>query len=434
MDARIFLISSAVLFYGCSNSHLRTVSQERTGVLLSVSEESSVPELSTSVRSRDTAQVINVGGRRMMVVNAEKDANGEMVAADVLQEVTVVARFRNIAERNGVVQLKFMISVPEALLDSKWQLRFFPKVVLNDRQALLDSVCITGGAYRQSQLKGYQRYEKLLASISADSSRFVDRRKLEIFLKRNIPQIYNLKNDTTDVSDEQFTSIYDIGRREVLLHYTNRLLVRFNARKVASKDKMLSRWVPNPITLEGIKLDTVIAMPSGAFNYEYEEVVRAGTGLRKAVVTLEGAVYEKGKKIYDIPRCEPVTYYISSLSAFAEDVPDMDSVYYKGVQAIRDREYKTAVTLLRPYRDFNSALAFCAMGYNATAYDVLEGLEETPKVLYLKALLLARKGEGERAYSLYLKACGMDRSLIHRGNLDPEIAALKNGMEVFEDE
>ena len=59
----------------------------------------------------------------------------------------------------------------------------------------------------------------------------------------------------------------------------------------------------------------------------------------------------------------------------------VDTAYMRGLQAIRNREYEQAVTLLRPYKDYNTAVAFCALDYNASALEVLEPMERTDKVL-----------------------------------------------------
>lgn len=115
---------------------------------------------------------------------------------------------------------------------------------------------------------------------------------------------------------------------------------------------------------------------------------------------------------------------------------DSDSVYMQGLQAIRDREYERAVTLLRPYRDYNTAVAFCALDYNASALEVLEPMERTDKVLYLLAILYSRKGDDRNAVECYMKACRLNPALVHRGNLDPEIAGLirRYGLDRREEE
>jgi hypothetical protein len=102
----------------------------------------------------------------------------------------------------------------------------------------------------------------------------------------------------------------------------------------------------------------------------------------------------------------------------------LDTAYMRGVQALRDRDYKTAVSLLRPYRDYNTALAYCSLDYNASALDLLQHMDKTPRVEYLMALVHSRMGHGREAFECFRRACEGEPSFVHRGNLDPEIAAL----------
>ena len=102
----------------------------------------------------------------------------------------------------------------------------------------------------------------------------------------------------------------------------------------------------------------------------------------------------------------------------------IDSVYMAGVKAIKDSDYEKAVQLLRPYKDFNSALAYCAMDYNATALKILESIDRTDKVNYMLAILYSRRGDYRSAVECYLRACSQNRHFVHRGNLDPEISDL----------
>ena len=101
-----------------------------------------------------------------------------------------------------------------------------------------------------------------------------------------------------------------------------------------------------------------------------------------------------------------------------------DTLYMRGVKALKDRDYRTAVTLLRPYNDFNTAVAYCAMGYNASAMEVLGGLEPGDKVEYMMALLCSRNSDDALAVQHYLNACNLNPAFVHRGNLDPEISGL----------
>ena len=102
----------------------------------------------------------------------------------------------------------------------------------------------------------------------------------------------------------------------------------------------------------------------------------------------------------------------------------LDTAYMAGVQAIRDRDYKQALTLLRPYADFNTAIAYCCLDYNASALAILEKLDRNAEVNYMLALLYARQGDERSAVECYLHACTQNGAFVHRGNLDPEISAL----------
>ncbi|MBQ2485935.1 MAG: hypothetical protein II518_02605, partial [Candidatus Methanomethylophilus sp.] len=103
---------------------------------------------------------------------------------------------------------------------------------------------------------------------------------------------------------------------------------------------------------------------------------------------------------------------------------ELDTAYMRGVQAIRDRDYMTAVTILRPYRDYNTAVAYCLMDSNASAMEILRDLPRTAQVDYMLAILYARTGDERMAVQSYLHACAKEPSFVHRGTLDPEIAAL----------
>ena len=104
---------------------------------------------------------------------------------------------------------------------------------------------------------------------------------------------------------------------------------------------------------------------------------------------------------------------------------EIDSVYMAGVQAMRDLDYKKAVFLLRPYDDYNAALAFMSADYNHSALDVLSRLDDTdPKVCYLKAMVLSRLEQHEEAQKYYRLCLAYDPYMRHRANLDPEMYLL----------
>ena len=629
------VLLAAFLLAGCgSQGKLERLRRQSLAAQMVIADEKELPEIAMGGEPRrDTMVVEDPDGNEVLIMRAVKDENGEMVATDVIQAAKITARFRNVAERSGKVDLNFRIIVPEAMQDREWQLRFYPDLFVAEDSLRLDPILITGEGYRKAQLKGYEHYRRFLDSIAADSTRFVDRFQLEMFLRRNLPDIYRYKTDSTAVSEEEFRSHYGITEQQALVHYTNQLVVRRNRRKVSRKEDMFRKYVKVPIVTEGLRLDTVIVSPDGDILYDYVQSIHVRPSLRKATVLLSGDIFEEDRRIYRVPRTEPLTFYISSISGLSDDAiryktvvterrvqantacyidfeqgraeirketghnreemariegnlrsllqhrdfdldsivvtascspegsfehnrklsmrrsesvsdyfesflkhwrdsvrrnsfhiglddtyqeeapaeirllsrnnpenwtmldalvredtalsgkekeeyertasvrePDLreqrlqklpsyrhireslyprlrtvrfdfhlhrkglqkdtvhttvvDTAYMRGLQAIRDREYEQAVTLLRPYKDYNTAVAFCALDYNASALEVLEPMERTDKVLYLLAILYSRRGDDRRAVESYLKACRLNPSFVHRGNLDPEIAGL----------
>lgn len=585
------------------------------------------------VQEKDTEQVVNLDGHDMKVMNAVRDEKtGEMVATDEIVAAHIEARFRNVAERHGKIDIEFQVVVPKSMYHPDWQLRFYPDMFILEDSTRLEAVVVTGAGYRSAQLRGYEQYERFLRSIITDSTYFIRLGLLERFLERNIPQVYQFKNDTSFVTDEMFSSHYGVSEQEAVEYYTRSWAKAANQRKMDSKDKMRNRYIKAPIITEGIRLDTVITNLNGDFVYTYVQTVRTRPKLRKIDVVLSGEIYQQEHLLYNMERSEPLTFYVSSLSTLAQsgekyirevvsrrvganmkadvvfrvgrwdvepsladnereinrvkevlaqlaqdetfdldsivvrsscspegswqanerlsqnrgaaiskyfvdyqravidsakrnagfsyglggetavrqqyqvvpfisrrlaedwqglmelvirdenltneqkddylqtvkgDDPDkderelqrkpyykhlkdslypflrhtyfefnlhrkgmeqdtvvtdrLDTVYMKGVQALKDRDYDEAVILLRPYHDYNTAIAFVSKDMNMSAMDVLKDLPEGPEVLYMKALVASRLGQEQDAVDYYVRACKQNPSFVHRGNLDPEI-------------
>ena len=102
----------------------------------------------------------------------------------------------------------------------------------------------------------------------------------------------------------------------------------------------------------------------------------------------------------------------------------LDSTYLDGVNALRNMEYDKAVAILREYNDYNTAVAYCATGKNASALAILESLERDAQVNYMLAIVYSRQNRLQEAVQCYMHACEQEPSYVHRGNLDPEISSL----------
>ena len=130
------------------------------------------------------------------------------------------------------------------------------------------------------------------------------------------------------------------------------------------------------------------------------------------------------EKLYPKLRSVRFDFHLHRIGMVKDTVhtTELDTVYMAGVQALKELDYKKAVTILRPYDDYNAALAFMSADYNHSALDVLGRLDDSdPKVCYLKAMVLSRLGVDEEAEKYYELSLAYDPYLEHRANLDPEM-------------
>lgn len=328
LPASPFIMFFAVILcvLSCAQSRkIASLERDHIGTSIKLPDETLEEDMISSVdpvsfpRHRDTIKVIGLDGREMLLMRAIKDeTTGEMVATEELNAAVVTARFRHTAERGGKVKLEFQVIVPEQMRDSKWQLRLHPDLFILEDSLRLDDVIVTGDAYRKAQIRGYQHYNRFLKRIITDSLKLVDMRNLEIFISRNIPALYAYKNDSTFVSEEEFRSSFGVTEEDAIKHYTYDFLLRRNARLSSLREKKWNRYIKAPIVSEGIRLDTVMRGDNGEFVYNYAQIIDIKPKLKKAEIKMSGEIFEQDMRLYTIPPSEPLTFYISSVSSFAD--------------------------------------------------------------------------------------------------------------------
>lgn len=571
-------------------------------------------------------EIRDIRGNKLIMNAVLDESSGEMIATDVLREIVVEADFRNVAERKGIVEVAFAITVPPQMQDPQWQIRFQPRFRILEDTLYSDQVHITGKKYREEQLKGYALYQRFINSIIPDSSDFQAvfcyRRLMEIFIARKFRANPEWGHDT-------------VIRQEVIDYYTRHRKLALNNRRKGMREKMFRRYVKSPLITEGVRLDSVIVTSDGALKYYYAQSVPTRKGLRKIEMVLSGGIYAIGKRIYEMPPTSPLTFYVSSVSTFTDpavryiktivernvtahtaayidflvgehqlidtvhnnreeltrirenmsqilsepdfvvdslvitascspegeyasnrmlalrraesirryfqafvtryrdsvknavweidltgsgstlqdalpdpdnwmkirsipeewtrlgqliqndttlldksgllacfEIPDpdareaalqrsadyrylrgklypllrtvkfdfflhrkgmlkdtvhtrqVDTLYMAGVKALQERDYQGAIARLRPYRDFNTAVAYLSLDYNQSALEILASLPKSPRRDYMLALVSARLGDERQALELYMHACEEDPSMRFRGSLDPEISML----------
>ncbi|MBR5141513.1 MAG: hypothetical protein IKW55_03440 [Bacteroidales bacterium] len=285
--------------------------------------------------AQDTIIIKDAQGNEQFLMKAVQDEEtGEMVATEVLEAATVTARFQNIAERRGKVDLEYLVTVPENMLNNAWQFRLFPSMVIQGDSTDLEAIFITGRGYREAQLRGYERYDRFVRKIVEEDIYFVNIYQLERFVARNFPDLYAFKTDTTFVSQEEFESYYGVKEREAIEHYTQKMLKKRNSTLKSIRGKKYEQLVKTPIVTEGVRLDSVITTGNGDVVYHYIQTINTRPKLRKATIFLKGSIYQGNEMIYLLPNFKPLDYYISTTSTFA----DLNVVKYL-TQVIERRAY-----------------------------------------------------------------------------------------------
>ena len=133
------------------------------------------------------------------------------------------------------------------------------------------------------------------------------------------------------------------------------------------------------------------------------------------------------EKLYPKLRSVSFDFHLHRVGMLKDTVhtTELDTVYMAGIEAMKALDYKRAVTILRPYDDYNSALAFMSADYNHSALDVLGRLDDKdPKVCYLMAMVLIRLEQYDEARKYFDLCLAYDPYMRHRANLDPEMHKL----------
>jgi len=327
---RGIIVAVILLAGGCSHykkvSHLQRDEIKATVVLpnneVAAKIVNKAAENDENPITEDKIVKTELQGNAVIMNTVYDEESGETVITDNLKEVVVEAPYRNVAERNGIIELAFDLIVPTQMQDTKWQIRFTPQLFYLEDSLNLNKIYITGNMYRQKQLRGYELYNRFLASILPDSSfvkSFCYVRLMEIFLKRNFPIVHNLKNDTL-LHDASYIEEYlgNEGMR-VIEHYTKNRLVKRNNKKKLMLGKMFNKYVKVPLDTAGLRLDTIITNNNNTLTYRYLQSFRTLPHLKRIDLKLSGNIYESDRHIYSMPPTLPLSYYVSSVSWFVSD-------------------------------------------------------------------------------------------------------------------
>jgi len=395
----LFLVG--FLFASCSSPLINKLgtdnSKIKTTQVLPKSKDIKQP---TVIYSAETEKKLKQG-----YTAYDKDRKtGEDIMSVSLNEVQVVSKSKNIAERFGKVSLDFKVEVPSSLIDNKWQVRLTPFADKNGKRIEFDKIFISGADFLRKQKAGYQMYQNFVNSIIPDSTymqmlfdtkgyqkalndieemfylawkkellsqdRFVDwknirNKRILLFngiMERNRASInpddwkkvlpsYHLERNLATVPaqwDMYMNATFSAKPSHLSSKDSIELSKKFfdykrmgeNERKKLLVNDKYSEYVIFP--KDPCKLDTII-QKGNKFEYYYKQTIDIDENVRKIFLTVGGEVVAMDESRYHLPESDTITYYISSMIQFLDRTP-----HYKRIIVSRHAQANTTAYITFP--------------------------------------------------------------------------------------
>ncbi|HML65224.1 MAG TPA: hypothetical protein PKC55_10370 [Dysgonomonas sp.] len=155
------------LFSSCGSK--RMDHQVRANIHLPVQPVEETSDKSKNKRLPDVIDMKDRLGNKTAYARTETDKDGNSLISVQLSEVTVTAKMKNVPERFGKVDVDFIVSVPEELINSRWQLNLTPHLIKAGNIFDFEDLVISGPDFRKLQQKQYAEFDKYLSKIIPDS-------------------------------------------------------------------------------------------------------------------------------------------------------------------------------------------------------------------------------------------------------------------------
>lgn len=172
----LFLVCLSVFFVGCSPISDIKKSAPRANVAYLPSEARDRLQLHPKDTVKKVDPIISFMGKdstMVYLVPVAKSADGNMASVNI-EAVTITGqKTRQVAERNGKINIDFVVAVPKEMQRTAWQVNVYP--FLQREQTTPDSleaIQLSGTMFRKWQHSDYQRYERYLGRIIPDSADF----------------------------------------------------------------------------------------------------------------------------------------------------------------------------------------------------------------------------------------------------------------------
>ena len=218
-------------------------------------------------------------GKQQMITSAELDTvTGEYITSMKLDEVVVVAKSKTVPERDGKVNIDFIVQIPGRLMQPDWRLVIAP--VLNNGGVVtkLDSIDIRG------------------------------KENDALFQRKRVSETRNAKRWMKQTNAMETRTGLVFSKRDRT----------GQAKAAANEFERIEK--KNGEVRSGMKLDTVMAH-DGDFFYYYTQTFPANDMQAKLKVYFNAYITNCGEKVFQLEKGDTLNYFISSMMQFLDRAP-----------------------------------------------------------------------------------------------------------------
>lgn len=176
------VVAAGAFLSGCGNIRKLSKSDPEVGVHLPArTAQTPVTAAADTVRTQKIITYRKQDGTELFITPVAIDSvSGEKMMSVAIDEVVISAsNRRNLVERNGKINVEFIVSVPQELQARNWQLVVDPQLLKGADTLPFDPLVYSGDRFRTMQRREYARYDRYLGRIvdSADYfARFGDKK------------------------------------------------------------------------------------------------------------------------------------------------------------------------------------------------------------------------------------------------------------------
>lgn len=382
-------------------------------------------------------------GVEHIVTMAERDSvTGEEMTVLQLDEVTIVARNKNISERAGKVNLDFVVTVPGKLIDDKWQVQLTPVAYKRNKRIELEKIFLSGADFIKQQRKGYAQYQAFMNSIIPDSAYLTEMfdqkgyqraiNELEEEFYQAWKHDYITREEWIDWSEkwnrryQHFNAKMERNRMTIAGHNTILSVLpaywlhrNLDTTLIPTRYRMFSAGTPLKVRkvtpedsahiaeryfdykrmaenerkrdaasrkyqelvrfpYQSARLDTVIRNRNNTFSYYYRQEMDVTDNTKRIDLTVDGRILAVNGSSAGLPPSDTITYYISSMVQFLDHAPR-----YK-----KEKIYRKAMANTTAYINYPAGKWLFDEEYGNNRSEIDKALEALNKLTYTGELVM----------------------------------------------